>query len=115
MSVFLALYESEEHLSADQVYKATRKTIPAISLATVYSILEHFCSKGLVKEIKIDFEKSLYEARTDGHHHFLCEKCKKIYDVDIVFCPTLKKKMVDGHLINSFHGYFYGTCNKCKK
>ncbi|MBU1863149.1 MAG: transcriptional repressor [Candidatus Omnitrophica bacterium] len=113
--VYSALLDSRAHLSVDEVYKHVKKKLPAISRATVYSILEHFRQYELVKELKIDFERVFYEACDKRHHHFFCRQCKAIYDVNITLCPTLQKKAVDGHTIDDFHGYFYGMCKHCKK
>lgn len=115
MAVFQVLADSDCHMSVDAVYEKVKETIPNISLATVYSILEFFRDKSMLTEIKIDFEKSFYEFRTDSHHHFMCTECKKIMDVDIPFCKTICAKSVDGHKITDFQGYFYGICKDCQK
>lgn len=115
MAVFQVLEKAGCHLSVDAVYEEVKKTIPNISLATVYSILEFFRDKSMLTEIKIDFEKSFYEFRTDAHHHFMCTECKQILDIDIPFCGTLCAKSVEGHKITDFQGYFYGICKKCQK
>ena len=111
--VYEALVHAPGHLSADDVYKKVRKQAPAISLATVYSALEQLTDKGLIREIKISFDRSLFEGRTDGHHHFLCRRCRSVYDVDIHPCPTLSAMSVGGNTIDDFQGYFYGMCKKC--
>ena len=114
LSVYMA-FNGKGHLSADEVYQKARKKVPAISLGTVYSVLENFKNNGLVREIKIDFDKSLYECRNDTHHHFLCQRCKKIFDVEMPVCSALRNCAVDGHAIKDFQGYFYGICRDCQK
>jgi len=114
LCVYGELADARCHLSAEEVCKKVTKNMPAISLGTVYAALNHLKEKGLVREIKIDFEKSAYEARRDPHHHFLCKKCKNIFDIDIHPCMTLKTKKINGHTIDDFQGYFYGTCKKCQ-
>ena len=114
LSVYMA-FNGKEHLSAEEIYQRTQKKVPAISLGTVYSILENFKQKGLLREIKIDFNKSLYEHRDDVHHHFSCRRCNKIFDVDMPVCSALKNCKIDGHAIEDFQGYFYGTCRNCQE
>ncbi len=101
------------HATAEEIYEHTKKEFPMMSFATVYSILELFKEKGLAEEIKIDFNKSTFDIRTDGHHHFMCKNCGRIYDIDIPPCDTLAKGRINGHRIESFQGYFYGVCKEC--
>ncbi len=115
LSVYLAFDKTMGHLSADQVYRSVQRKVPAISLGTVYSILENFCSKGLLREIKINFDKSLYEMKKEPHHHFSCRICSKIFDVHMPVCSALQNRIVDGHMIDDFQGYFYGICASCSR
>jgi hypothetical protein len=48
------------------------------------------------------------------HHHFICEKCGTIIDIDIS-CPNLNKTLIQGHHIKKVEGYFKGICRKCKE
>jgi Fur family peroxide stress response transcriptional regulator len=115
IGVYKLLKENPGHFTAEELYERIKKNFPGMSLATVYSILELLKEKGLVQEIRINFDKSCFESRACVHHHFLCQRCKKIYDIDIVPCPTLATKQVNGHLINKFQGYFYGICKDCRE
>jgi Fe2+ or Zn2+ uptake regulation protein len=114
LAVYSVLEGHKGHFSVEEIYQSVRLKVPAISLGTVYAILENLTAKGLVNEIKIDFEKSFYEKADHDHHHFLCHECKKILDVEMPSCTILKCKSVQGHTIESFQGYFYGTCKDCK-
>ncbi len=112
MFVYSLLVKSNKHLSAEEIYGKVKKSMPAISFATVYAILRSFKEAGIVKELRIDFERSFFESRLDEHHHFYCEKCENIYDVDIPLCCALENKEIDGHKIKEFEGYFHGICKK---
>jgi Fur family peroxide stress response transcriptional regulator len=114
LGVYKILRDKATHLTAEDIYLQLKRSFPAISLATVYTILELFKGKNLVQEIRIHFGKSSFELEVHLHHHFLCNKCGKIFDIDIAPCATLKNKAVDGHRIDRFQGYFYGTCRDCK-
>jgi Fur family transcriptional regulator, peroxide stress response regulator len=115
LCLYSHLLDSKTHLSADELNAHIKSELPAISLGTVYANLDLLKRKGLVEEIKIDFGKSYYEARNQPHHHFLCRKCQRIYDVDVPVCPSLKDHEVEGHKIEDFQGYFYGQCRQCYK
>ena len=115
LAVYSVFKDTKGHFSADEIYQAVQVRVPAISLGTVYAILENFTARNLIQEIKIDFDRSLYERADKDHHHFFCRVCKKIFDVDMPVCATLKCKNVQGHTIENFQGYFYGICKDCRK
>ena len=114
MAVYHAL-QKMGHAAAEEIFKEVKDDYPMISFATVYSILQLFKKEKLISEMKIDFGKSTFDIRVDSHHHFMCRTCGKIYDINIEPCDTLKKGKINGHKIESFQGYFYGICKKCKK
>lgn len=113
LQVYQALLASAGHMSVDDVYQGVKKRLPAISRATVYSVLEHLCQHGLINQLHIDAERIVYEARLDGHQHFMCTQCKRIYDIELSVCPALVQIQAGGHQIKDFHGYVYGICKTC--
>ncbi len=114
IGVYEILKEAKTHLTAEEIYEKIIDKFPALSLATVYSVLATFRENNLVREIRIKPEKSYFDIRVEGHHHFLCYRCGRIYDMDIPFCETLKKREVEGFRIEEFQGYFYGICKNCR-
>lgn len=108
------LGNENKHLTVEEIYRKMKIQFPAISLATVYTILELYARKSLVREIRITFDKSCFDGRMDSHHHFLCKKCAKIFDIDLHPCPALQRAEVNGHVIQELQGYFYGVCRDCK-
>jgi Fur family iron response transcriptional regulator len=63
-----------QHLSAEQVLCALKKSQLAVSKATVYNTLGLFAEKGLVREVIVDPNKVFYDSNCSDHHHF--------YDID---------------------------------
>jgi len=114
LEAYNIINRENKHMSVEEIYKEMIKVSPSVSLATVYSILSVLSKEKLINEIRIDFDKSYFDARVDEHHHFLCRRCGRIIDVDIPFCPTLKRKRYGNNLIESFQGYFYGICEECR-
>lgn len=114
LAVYKVLKE-KRHASAEEIYEEVRDEFPMMSFATVYSILELFKEKGLANELRIDFDRSTFDIRTERHHHFLCKLCGRIYDVDLQPCKPLRTGNVNGHIIEDFQGYFYGVCKECQK
>lgn len=104
------LMSVKTHPSVEDVYLAVRKKLPRISLGTVYRNLRSLKEKGQIQEISS--EVSHYDGDISPHSHFVCEKCRKIFDVfDKV---DLSKKTKVGKIKN-YQVYYYGICKKCQK
>ena len=103
------------HPSADMVYEECRKTIPNISLATVYRNLSYFEKRGLLGRVVGCGEKERYDVELDTHCHIICSNCGKIVDMPY---PEDMKSMLDKYCDNrdfsSFGLSFYNVCENCK-
>jgi len=106
------LKNTKSHPSAKEVYFEVKKKLPQISLGTVYRILNQLKEKGEVKEILS--EVSHFDGDLTPHSHFVCQKCKKIFDV-FEEIPELKNKKLKVGEIKDYQIIFYGLCQKCKK
>ncbi len=100
------------HPSAKEVYSEVKKKLPQISLGTVHRILNQLKEKGEVQ--KILTEVSHFDGDTSYHIHFICQKCKKIFDI-FKKLPILKTKKTKVGEVKSYQIIFYGICKKCKK
>ena len=61
----------------DEVKKDERK----ISMATIYNTLKQFTSLGLIREIVVDQNKSLYCNNNQSHYHLYIEDEGKVIDI----------------------------------
>ena len=76
------LFENgNRHLSADELFHDVKKEDRKISMATVYNTLKQFTSLGLVREIVVDQNKSLYCTNHKSHYHLYIEDEGKIVDI----------------------------------
>lgn len=114
LKIFEYLKKNKEHLTVDDIYEHLVKVMPTISKTTVYNTLEMFRQKELVHSVFITSTEIRYEADTSCHHHFFCDICSKIIDIDIE-CPYFKKGEIRGNEIKELHGYFKGVCKDCIK
>lgn len=62
------------HLSADQLLARVKAVVPETSRATVYNTLKLFRDKGLVRELIVDAERTVFDSNTSAHYH--------LYDAD---------------------------------
>ena len=76
------LFENgDRHISAEEIYNEIKKEDRKISLATIYNTLKQFRNIGLLKELVIDQNKSIYCTNHDAHYHLLIEDENKIIDI----------------------------------
>lgn len=64
------LFDSGEHLSADEILRRINKGRGRVSKATVYNTLHLFAEKGLVLEVTTDPNRIYYDPNNEPHHHF---------------------------------------------
>ena len=114
LSILKYLNSKNNHPTAAMIFNDIVKKIPTISKTTVYNSLKSFMAKGIVSPLYITGSEVRYDFATKPHHHFFCEKCGKIYDLEVE-CPIFRKRYFQGHLIKQQHGYFRGICNECLK
>ncbi len=103
-----------DHPTAEEVYFSVKKTLPSISLATVYRNLKLLESEGLILKITTG-DSDRFDGHTHNHYHFTCNECMKVLDLEIGdtdFC-TLPKGF-DG-IITGHSLMFFGLCSQCKK
>ena len=102
------------HPTAEQIYDALSQSEQSISLATVYNTLGLFEQKGLLQVLSVGENEHRFDATTKAHGHFLCERCKSVYDffMDLdVFEHDLPKQFQIRHK----GVYFTGICAECAK
>jgi len=106
------------HPTADEIYSSLKESIPSLSKTTVYNSLDVLKKYGLIQALTICGSEYRYDINHAIHHHFLCNKCGKIYDIDFR-CPNMKeiRREIEsgGHQIDEIHGYFRGICKSCLK
>jgi Fe2+ or Zn2+ uptake regulation protein len=80
-AVHEVLRELRNHPTAEEIFVAVRRRIPAISLATVYNALESFESAGVCQKLTQGDGAARYDSCTDDHHHLQCVECERMFDV----------------------------------
>ena len=77
----LLFEKGRRHISAEELYDEVKKDDRKISLATVYNTLKQFSLLGLIREIVVDQNKSLYCTNHESHYHLYIEDEGKIIDI----------------------------------
>lgn len=77
----LLFEKGRRHVSAEELHNEVRQDNRKISLATIYNTLKQFSSLGLIREIVVDQNKSLYCTNNSSHYHLYIEDEGKIHDI----------------------------------
>lgn len=106
------VYESEIHLTADEIYFEARKVLPKISLGTVYRDLMMLRDLGLVSEVPKG-SVNTYAKHPDSNAHFECEVCHKLYCVqfDMSIFDLSRKCGLEVHRCSL---NMIGICKNCE-
>ncbi|MEO8573052.1 MAG: transcriptional repressor [Pyrinomonadaceae bacterium] len=83
-AVLQVIRESEEHLTANEVFENARYLLPGISFATVYNSLRFLKLDGMIGEIRFGTDATRFDRRVGRHDHALCSKCGKLVDIELV-------------------------------
>ena len=105
------------HATADEVYDAIVQEHPNISRATVYRNLNRLSQLGRIHKMEIPGGADRFDHECYKHYHIRCEKCGRVFDVDMDFVGGLESGIRDTHGFD-FTGYdiiFHGVCPECKK
>lgn len=108
------LKRSPKHPTAEEIYKAINRNDPRASLATVYKSLHAMARAGLIREVTVDGAAVRFESHMDKHHHFVCERCGRVEDIDWFEVPALATRNRLGHRkLREYEVLMRGLCSHC--
>jgi Fur family peroxide stress response transcriptional regulator len=81
--LYQALASSEQHPTADELFKTVCQQMPGISLATVYNTLEAFCEVGLAQKLPgvAANGSARFDAMCHNHLHLRDQRTGEVTDV----------------------------------
>lgn len=113
--LFEILCSTKTHPTADWLYTEAKKTIPNISLGTVYRNLALLSSQGMIMKLDVGDGCDHYDGDVSRHYHFVCKGCGCVSDLDIPYCDELDAHAADcsDKKIDLHHITFFGECGNC--
>ena len=79
-AIYKALLETDQHPSAEMVFRQMRQIFPCISLDTVNRTLLTLSRIGTAFIVEGSGDAKRFDANLKSHQHFKCVKCKRIVD-----------------------------------
>lgn len=117
-AILSALRGTKSHPSAEWVYQTLKPTHPDLSLGTVYRNLALFRQQGMIQSVGVVNGQERFDADTSLHHHFVCERCGSVLDLDF------RQEQEDSwdQAVSEQYGFktlrheliFYGICKTCQ-
>jgi Fe2+ or Zn2+ uptake regulation protein len=92
-AVYTHLDRADDHPTAEELYQGVKRTIPKISLATVYKALDALVDSGLATKLTAVDGTARYDARSDHHYHLRCLRSGAVQDLSTPFDPGLIDKL----------------------
>ena len=117
MLVLAAIENSDDHISAEEIYAEVIAKYPHVNISTVYRTMELLNRLGLVTETDLGGGRVRYHPADKGHHHHLvCQQCGKIIDLDESVLVSLEKVLFGEYNFSADlrHLAIFGRCADCR-
>lgn len=113
--ILKTLKENVVHPTAEYLYEILKEKDAGISLATLYRNLNKLSEKGVIKKIDGLENSSHFDHNIHEHYHFICDKCKKVFDVPYEVAPNVaaKTEQTTGFKVKGYDIAIHGICNEC--
>mgnify|MGYP000120432488 CR=1 FL=1 len=116
--ILSAIENSNDHISAEEIYVQIVAKYPRVNISTVYRTLELLKRLGLVTETDLGGGRVRYHSAEKGHHHHLvCQECGAIIDLDESVMSSLKDTLLREYkfIADLRHLAIFGRCVDCSK
>ena len=112
-AVMAFLIEHTNHPTAAEIFKAVNRADPRCSRATTYNNLRDLVQAGLVREVAVEGRAGRFDARGMRHHHFICDHCGKVEDMEWYEVPRPASGSLGKRILRECELIFRGLCAKC--
>jgi Fur family peroxide stress response transcriptional regulator len=112
-AVMAFLMESKRHPTAAEIFEAVNRVDPRSSRATTYNNLRDLVQAGLVREVAVEGRSARFDATGTQHHHFICDRCGNVEDVDWYDVPKPPSRALGKRVVRECELIFRGLCAKC--
>jgi len=113
--VYNVLLQKRDHPTAEEVFIRTKKTMPDISMATVYNCLDALVKCGLARQVTLDRGATRFCPNMHEHCHFYCDACDTVFDVDMPGKPEAGIVLPKGFKAAHYEIAIHGVCAGCAK
>lgn len=115
--VFEILQKEKQPITVVEIYQQMQAQDQAISLSTIYRILNAFCKNQLViKSGQLDNEQNFFELSREEHKHYaICLDCRKVIPIENCPLSSFKPTFSETFYPLEHKVEFYGHCQECHR
>ena len=113
--VMAFLMEHPGHPTAAEIFEAVNRLDPRSSRATIYNNLRDLVEAGLVREVAVEGRAARFDAKTMRHHHFICDRCGNVEDVEWYDVPKPASGSLGKRILRECELIARGLCTKCAR
>jgi Fe2+ or Zn2+ uptake regulation protein len=108
-------FETDRHMSADQLAEAVQARAPDVHLSTIYRNLEDLEGLGVIAHSHLGHGPVTYQLASHSHAHFVCARCgARIEAPDEMFRGLARAAQAElGFTIDPHHFAIQGRCADC--
>mgnify|MGYP001198475510 FL=1 len=117
VGIYEYLVTTDEHPSAEEIYRALQDRYPTMSPATVYNTLDLLVELGLVGELAFGGEVTRYDGQPDLHLNMVCLQCRRILDLPVEGLERVAQVAREkaGFQVLRERHEVYGICPSCQR
>jgi Fur family ferric uptake transcriptional regulator len=110
------LFETDQHLTAEELATAVQQRLPDAHLSTIYRNLEELEKLGVVAHSHLGHGPVAYQLASHSHAHLICNACgARIGISDELFEDLADKAEAQyGFAIDPHHFAIFGLCAQCR-
>lgn len=117
-AIAMSLFESEHHLSVDDLADMLRSRGEHVGKATIYRTLNLLVQAELARELDFGegFKRYEHQAGEARHDHLICTGCSKVIRFSRVALDELQEQIATeyGFGVQSRRLKIYGLCKECQ-
>jgi Fur family peroxide stress response transcriptional regulator len=114
-AVMSFLLKHRGHPTATEIFEAVNRLDPRCSRATTYNNLRDLVKSGLVREVAVEGRAARFDAKCLRHHHFICDNCGRVEDMDWYAVPAPASGAVGKRVFRESELIFRGLCEQCAR
>jgi len=92
--LILSIVARYGHVTADEVHREAKKSLPKIAVGTVYRNLNELAETGIIKKIEVPNAPDRFDKTVAPHEHLICPDCGAVEDLVITGLDTLLQSAV---------------------
>lgn len=111
--VKIHLYQKEiqkicthQHLNIEEIFTELKKKFPKVGISTIYRNVDEMTKNKILKQLKLPWNKTIYESDIGIHAHLINQENGKIQDIEIpsVIYKSLPKEFDISHIDVMIYG-----------